>query len=260
MAAADPTLQWLAGSWATLAELASSPTTAVVAYLLLQALAVALIIDAVARARTTQGAIAWAVALLAMPPLSVPLYLLFGQRRFYGYVAARRRGNLQIQATARQAIAKLSREYRVAAPAGSTPRGSSATESWQTLEQLASIPATRANQVQLLIDGEATFDAAKDNAIDALFGFECFFENSPRLFAARFIAAQHYGAITAFIALDKYVDFITSFDGDVAARLSKFFDCYGAFGFQANVNDYNVVFNREDGAIYDFALEAVVFF
>ncbi|MFW2422627.1 MAG: cardiolipin synthase [Porticoccaceae bacterium] len=159
MAAADPTLQWLAGSWATLAELASSPTTAVVAYLLLQALAVALIIDAVARARTTQGAIAWAVALLAMPPLSVPLYLLFGQRRFYGYVAARRRGNLQIQATARQAIAKLSREYRVAAPAGSTPLGSSATESWQTLEQLASIPATRANQVQLLIDGEATFDA-----------------------------------------------------------------------------------------------------
>ena len=156
---AEPISHWLAQGWGWLEALAISPKTAVALYLLLQLLAVALVIDAIARARTTQGAIAWAVALIAMPPLAVPLYLLFGQRRFYGYVAARRRGDLQIQATAAKAIAQLSREYRVGLGADAELVASSALHSWQTLEHLASIPATRANQIQLLIDGRDTFNA-----------------------------------------------------------------------------------------------------
>ncbi|TFH68607.1 cardiolipin synthase [Gammaproteobacteria bacterium LSUCC0057] len=155
----EPLTALAAQGWAALQALAISPKTALALYLLLQLLAVALVVDAIARARTTQGAIAWAVALIAMPLVAVPLYLLFGQRRFYGYVDARRRGDLQIQAIATAAIAQLSREYRASSSAAAELGDTAPRQRWQTLEQLASIPATRANHIELLIDGEATFNA-----------------------------------------------------------------------------------------------------
>src|SRR5690554_8018844 len=43
--------------------------------------------------RTPQGAIAWIIALLGLPYLAVPAFLLFGRIRFGGYVKARRMGN-----------------------------------------------------------------------------------------------------------------------------------------------------------------------
>jgi len=148
---AEPLDSALAVSWQALAALSASPAAALALYLLAQLLAVALVVDAIDKARTTQGAIAWAVGLMAMPLLAVPLYLTVGQRRFYGYVAARRRGDLQIQATAAKVIAQLSGNHRVAA--------GGAASHWPTLEKLASLPATTGNQVALLIDGGATFDA-----------------------------------------------------------------------------------------------------
>ena len=71
-------------------------------YILTVILGVVLAIEAIFKARTTQGAIAWSLGLVFLPPLVVPVYLLFGQRRFYGYVEARRRGDLEIQRIAQK--------------------------------------------------------------------------------------------------------------------------------------------------------------
>lgn len=40
--------------------------------------------------RSSQGAVAWSMALVAMPFVAVPLYLVFGRSRFHGYVEALR--------------------------------------------------------------------------------------------------------------------------------------------------------------------------
>ena len=47
-------------------------------------------VHALMRARTSQGAIAWIMALLFLPYVAVPLYWFFGRDRFEGYVRARR--------------------------------------------------------------------------------------------------------------------------------------------------------------------------
>ena len=49
-------------------------------------------IDVIMKGRTAQGTTAWALALLFVPWVGIPLYLVFGERRFAGYVRARRDG------------------------------------------------------------------------------------------------------------------------------------------------------------------------
>ena len=60
-------------------------------------------IDALWQGRTSQGTIAWVLALLLMPALSLPFYLFFGSRRFQAYRRARRHGDDRISATECQA-------------------------------------------------------------------------------------------------------------------------------------------------------------
>src|ERR1700761_4430511 len=48
---------------------------------------------AILHTRTSQGAIAWAVSLVAMPYLTLIPYLFLGRSKFAGYVDARRFGN-----------------------------------------------------------------------------------------------------------------------------------------------------------------------
>ena len=44
-------------------------------------------------ARSSQGAMAWVMAMITFPYLAVPLYWIFGRNRFEGYVASRRAGD-----------------------------------------------------------------------------------------------------------------------------------------------------------------------
>src|SRR5436305_11564660 len=46
--------------------------------------------------RTSQGAIAWAFSLIFLPYFTIPLYLVFGRKKFHSYVEARRQGNRHI--------------------------------------------------------------------------------------------------------------------------------------------------------------------
>ena len=50
-------------------------------------------IDAVMSTRTSQGAIAWGVSLIAFPYVAVPAYWILGRSRFKGYVTARQTGD-----------------------------------------------------------------------------------------------------------------------------------------------------------------------
>ncbi len=112
---------------------------------------------AVMRARTTQGAIAWAIALLTWPFISVPLFWVFGRRKFYGYVSARRNQDLKMLG-----IVKDLGDHTSSFSVDSDRRLFGEA---RVLERLAHLPYIRGNDAKLLIDGEQTF-AAMFEAID----------------------------------------------------------------------------------------------
>ncbi len=105
-------------------------------------------LDAIMTGRTPQGTVAWVVALILLPPVSIPFYLVFGSRRFIGYVRSRRRGKLDINDLGKEALlatepfALTVDQARIA-----------------MLEKFGALPPTRGNHFELLIDGESTFDA-----------------------------------------------------------------------------------------------------
>lgn len=115
-------------------------------------------LDAIVTARTPQGALAWSFVLVLAPFVSIPLYFVFGQRRFRGYVDARRSHDKQAQGTESEIRKQLSKF--IVHPEDELGRG-------RVLEQLASLPFTHGNDVELLIDGEATFSAILDAIEDA---------------------------------------------------------------------------------------------
>ena len=100
--------------------------------------------------RTSQGAIAWAIGLITAPYIAVPLYLVFGRRKFRGYVTARRTAEIEAhQITAVADTLHPDRSMRSARELGQM----------RVLETLADMPFTKGNDARLLIDGRATFDA-----------------------------------------------------------------------------------------------------
>jgi len=105
-------------------------------------------VHSIMNSRTPQGSIAWAVSLVTMPFVAVPAYWVFGRDKFHGYVLARQNELELIGDVIRQANIQISdtgavEERYVAALTGA--------------EKLARIPLTGSNDVELLIDGDATF-------------------------------------------------------------------------------------------------------
>ena len=115
---------------------------------LIQVLGILSAVRAVMDARTPQGAIAWAIALVAFPYLALPLFWIFGKRKFVGYVIERRSALSEaspIAKRARQLLAERGLLVTTAHP-GQLP-----------FERLAKLPFTTGNEVELLVNGEATF-------------------------------------------------------------------------------------------------------
>ena len=121
--------------------------------LLVEAIGIICALDSVMRARTPQGSIAWALSLVFLPIVSVPLYAAFGQRRFDGKVLAHRRG--------RRAL-----DRRISEVTRSTATLHSLDPALVAIAPLCRVPPTRGNDCELLIDGKATFDSI-ERAIDA---------------------------------------------------------------------------------------------
>ena len=105
---------------------------------------------AVMRTRTAQGAIAWVVSLIAMPALAVPAYWFLGRRKFQGYLEAWS----SMEEAYRPQVAEIHDKLK---PFFVEP--SERVPSYEALRKLAHWPLQRGNAVDLLVDGEATFDS-----------------------------------------------------------------------------------------------------
>ena len=114
-------------------------------------------VEAIMETRTSQGAIAWALSLNLFPYGAVPAYWIFGHTEMQGYVVARRSTSAEFQHVRDELRSSLT-ERDLRSEIG-TPMGT-------MLEQLAGLSFTRGNDVELLIDGEETFDSMFE-AIDA---------------------------------------------------------------------------------------------
>jgi len=101
----------------------------------------------VMNSRTSQGSVAWLLSLFFLPYLTVPLYFVFGWRSFSDYA--------RIQAT----LGRAERARR-ADELGLTDHEE--TRDWPVLSRVAGVPFLAGNNVDLLIDGQATFSAIKE--------------------------------------------------------------------------------------------------
>ncbi len=118
--------------------------------LMLHGLGILTAIHAVMTARTSQGAIAWALLLILFPYATLPAYAAFGRGKFQGYVKARRAGDSQIDHIAR-ALEKKMHLFRM--------RDVDFDPRYEALEQLAEMPFTSHNDAHLLINGSQAFPA-----------------------------------------------------------------------------------------------------
>ncbi len=107
-------------------------------------------ISALMSTRTPQGAIAWIVSLNTFPWVAVPAYWVFGRSRFQGYVTARQAEDFDLATVAREAGVELD-SFLVQLP---QERGGVTAA-----QRLAKLPFTRSNGVELLVDGDATFNS-----------------------------------------------------------------------------------------------------
>ncbi|MGE8178310.1 cardiolipin synthase [Pseudomonas fluorescens] len=113
-------------------------------------------IHAVLTVRTAQGSIAWALSLVFIPYLTLIPYLVFGRSTFDAYIKARRQANEEMH----KAIADLN--WRPWIEEALTARASKAYTSLRAMPKLGRMPCLANNQVRLLINGQATFDAIFD--------------------------------------------------------------------------------------------------
>ncbi len=111
--------------------------------------AVVFSVRAAQTARTPQGAVGWVVFLLSAPVFGVPLYLFLGHHRFRGYRIARQESERVVEGI--KTFADFSK-----------PDPETLRINPRPFEALAHLPVSRGNGAELLIDGQATFDAVLD--------------------------------------------------------------------------------------------------
>lgn len=115
-------------------------------------------LDAIWKGRTSQGSIAWASSLIIFPYLALPLYWIFGDRKFYAYMKNRRLVDEKIKGIAKDL--KKSLENNKLISKNEHPE-------FSVLENLTRMPFTAYNKAKLLINGEETFKAIFDGIDEA---------------------------------------------------------------------------------------------
>ena len=117
---------------------------------LFQVLGIASSVHAIMHTRTEQGAIAWAMSLVFVPYVAVPAYWVLGRSRFEGYVNARKLTEdvgeeLLVDLQGRIAPYRLDQQE--------------IDPSILAAQGLADQPMLTSNEVELLVDGQETFDS-----------------------------------------------------------------------------------------------------
>ena len=113
-------------------------------------------IHSILNSRTSQGAIAWAVSLITVPVITLPLYAFFGRHKFDEYQRSLRERNISLQREL-----KPYHSHWVACSddaVGNNPFV-------RTMKHLSGQEFTKGNSIDLLVNGENTFQAIFD-AID----------------------------------------------------------------------------------------------
>ena len=107
------------------------------------------VFHALMHVRTAQGTIAWVVSLITMPLLAIPIYWLLGRTRFHRNVGGRREKDDRLGKLA-EAMHQSLRHCEMEIPDdGAFERAA---------QTLGGLPFTRGNELELLIDGDVTFD------------------------------------------------------------------------------------------------------
>lgn len=101
------------------------------------------------RSRTPQGTVAWIIGLITVPFLAVPLFLVFGRKKFIGYVKKRRDYDREASKEIKE-IEKLLSGNTSVSP---LPYLTSLLDEKQTLG------FTNHNKVNLLINGQETYES-----------------------------------------------------------------------------------------------------
>jgi cardiolipin synthase A/B len=136
-------------------------------------------IHAIIHTRTSQGAVAWAVSLVAMPYFTLIPYLFLGRSKFAGYIDERRL-ELDIlrsrskpaewDSGARSDSPEATALVDSAGVRGEVAPGPAAylgNPTIRTLQRLSGMPFLRGNAVRVLINGDATFAAILEAIDDA---------------------------------------------------------------------------------------------
>ncbi len=106
-------------------------------------------LHALMHVRTSQGTIAWVISLLTVPFVAIPLYWLLGRTRFSKKIGGRRENDSRLNLIA-VAMHERLRQYEVEIPDDDGFK--------RAAQVLGGLPFTRGNDLELLIDGEQTFD------------------------------------------------------------------------------------------------------
>ncbi|MEM6916439.1 MAG: cardiolipin synthase [Verrucomicrobiota bacterium] len=115
-------------------------------------------VKALFETRTPQGTLAWVISLNTMPYVAVPAYWVFGRSSFNGYVGARQAEIADLDPLLQQAYQELLEDGFLV---------HNEIADFTTEEKIARLPYTRYNDVELLIDGEATFDSIIESIAEA---------------------------------------------------------------------------------------------
>ncbi len=126
--------------------------------LALHGLGLLFVADVIMNGRTSQGTIAWVMALLFFPYLAVFLYLIFGARRLKEYADARRSGDTPIIRLGQEL---LQNRQLLSLMADRTDAN------LDSLNVIARMPIMTGNRCSLLINGKATFDSILDGIASA---------------------------------------------------------------------------------------------
>lgn len=131
--------------------MSSLATLYALATIVLEIAGILLAMRAILIARTPQSAIAWAGVLIVLPVLGIPLFLIFGDSRFAGYVLAGKSLSKPLD-QAFEAIVRHLDGYRAAFSGGFA-------EASRMSVNLSRIPPSSGNSLELLVDGKETFDS-----------------------------------------------------------------------------------------------------
>lgn len=121
-----------------------------IVFLAVEILAVASAVHALFTVRTAQGTIAWVIGLITFPWLGLPLYWFFGSRRFDAHSKVMKQALIKHQAKIHEVREEMGR-FQV-------PRSEVRPSRVGDLAAVAGEQFLRGNRLDLLIDGEATFD------------------------------------------------------------------------------------------------------